>query len=167
MGITEIKTERLVLKKPGLRDKQLIIDQIGDWEVAKWLSRVPYPYTEKDADEWIRTISREDLTFNIFYNGALVGGIELTPHEDNSHELGFWLGRRHWGQGFATEACLGLLDYAAEQLDIRNFKSSYMTGNNDSARVLAKLGFKTTGGGEMYCQSRKETLPCIYLMLKN
>ena len=49
----EIKTERLVLKKPEHKDKQSIISQIGDWEVAKWLSSVHYPYTENDADDWL------------------------------------------------------------------------------------------------------------------
>ena len=78
----EIKTERLVLKKPDYKDKQVLISQIGDWEVSKWLSRVPYPYTQNDADEWIRTISREELAFNIFENDSLVGGIELTPLEE-------------------------------------------------------------------------------------
>lgn len=161
----ELKTERLVLKKPGRKDRQSIISQIGDWEVSKWLSRVPYPYTEDDADEWIRTISRKELTFNIFQNDSLVGGIELTPHEDNCYELGFWLGRRHWGQGFATEAGEGLLRYAVEGLGIGNFKSSYMKGNDASARVLAKLGFMKSGEGEIYCLSRKETLPCVNLVL--
>ena len=160
----QIRTERLILKKPGRRDKQLIIDQIGDWEVAKWLTRVPHPYTDKDADEWIQTISREELTFNTFNNGSLVGGIELTPHENNSYELGYWLGRQHWGQGFATEACKGLLHYAAETLGIRNFKSSYMKGNDVSARVLAKLGFTKSGEGEIYCLSRRETIPCVKLV---
>ena len=162
----EIKTERLVLKKPDHKDKQVLISQIGDWEVSKWLSRVPYPYTENDADEWIRTISREELTFNIFENDSLVGGIELTPHDD-CYELGFWLGRQNWGHGFATEAGQGLLRYATGELDLNNFVSSYMRGNDASANVLRKLGFKKTGEGEIYCLSRKETLPCIYLVLTN
>ena len=163
----EIKTGRLVLKKPSRKDKQLLIDQIGDLEVSKWLSQVPYPYTEDDADDWINTIGRQELTFNIFENDSVVGGIGLTPHEDDYYELGFWLGRQHWGQGFATEAGKGLLHYAAEELKIKKFKSSFMKGNDASARVLAKLGFKKTGEGEIYCLSRKETLPCIYLVLTN
>ena len=165
--MTEIRTERLVLKKPRHNDKQLIVSQIGDWEVAKWLSTVPHPYTENDADEWIRTYSRKELTFNIFESDSLVGGVGLTHHEDDYYELGYWLGRGHWGQGFATEACRGLLHYAIDEISRRNFKSSYMKGNDDSAKVLKKLGFKITGEGEIYCLSRKETLPCIKLVLTN
>ena len=163
--MTDIRTKSLVLKKPQHKDKQLIVSQIGEWEVSKWLSRVPYPYTKNDADEWIRTISRKELTFSIFENDSLVGGIELTSHEDNCYELGFWLGRQHWGQGFATEACKGLLRYAREELALKNIVSSYMKGNGASANVLRKLGFKKTGEGEIYCLSRKETLPCVNLVL--
>ena len=165
--MTEIKTERLVLKKPRHKDKQSIVSQIGDWEVVKWLSEVPYPYTEDDADDWISTLSRQELTFNIYRSDTLIGGIRLTHDDDDSHELGYWLGRVHWGQGFATEACKGLLHYAAEELNIRNVKSSHMTRNDASARVLDKLGFRKSGDGEMYCLSRKVTLPCIYLVLTN
>ena len=164
--MTEIRTKRLVLKKPRYRDKQSIVSQIGDWEVVKWLSQVPYPYTEADADDWINSLSRQELTFNIFESDGLLGGIRLAHDDDDDYyDLGYWLGRGHWGQGFATEACRGLLHYAVEELDIRNFKSSYMTGNDDSARVLSKLGFKITGEGEVYCLSRKATLPCINLEL--
>ena len=55
--MNQIKTKRLVLKKPTKKtNKKLIVSQIGDWEVAKWLSGVPYPYTEKKAEEWLHNI---------------------------------------------------------------------------------------------------------------
>ena len=161
----EIITERLILKKPRPGDKQFIVSQIGDWEVVQWLSEVPWPYTEDDADDWINILSRQELAFNIYLSDSLIGGIRLTHDDDDYHELGYWLGREHWGQGFATEACKGLLHYAAEELNIRNVKSNYMTGNDNSARVLEKLGFRKTGEGETYCLSRKASLPCVTLVL--
>ncbi|MXX05749.1 MAG: GNAT family N-acetyltransferase [Gammaproteobacteria bacterium] len=163
--MTQIETKRLVLKKPGEKDKQSLIAQIGDWEVAKWLSRVPHPYTEKDADEWIQTLSRKELSFCIFDNDILIGGIGLAPQKDGSNQLGFWLGRRHWGRGFTTEAGKGLLRYAVEELRIGNIAASYMKGNDASARVLEKLGFTESGEGETYSLSRKETRPHIDLVL--
>ena len=129
------------------------------------MSEVPYPYTDGDADDWINSLSKQELTFNIFQSDSLIGGIRLTHEDDDYYELGFWLGREHWGQGFATEACKGLLNYADEELGVRNFKSSHMIGNDGSAKVLVKLGFRKAGEGEIYCLSRKETLPCIKLVL--
>ncbi len=160
-----IETERLVLRKPGEGDKQSLIAQIGDWEVAQWLSRVPYPYTENDADSWIRTLSGKELSFCIFENDALIGGVGLSPQEDGGHQLGYWLGRRHWGRGFATEAGRGLLRYAVEDLGIGNITSSYMKGNDASARVLEKLGFIESGEGETYSLSLEETRPHINMVL--
>ncbi len=99
----EIKTDKLVLKKPQHKDKPLLVSQIGDWEVAKWLSRVPHPYSADDAELWLKKVSQEELSFNIFKNDSLIGGVGLTQEEDGFYELGFWLGREHWGQGFAIE----------------------------------------------------------------
>ena len=79
----EIKAERLVLKKPEHKDKQSIISQIGNWEVAKRLSSVHYPYTDNDADEWIRTLRWIELTFNIFNHDSLVDGVGLTHQQDD------------------------------------------------------------------------------------
>jgi len=56
--MNQIKTKRLVLKKPTKKiNKKLIVSKIGDWEVAKWLSDVPYPYTEQKAEEWLNNIN--------------------------------------------------------------------------------------------------------------
>jgi RimJ/RimL family protein N-acetyltransferase len=167
MGMTEIETGRLVLGKPGRRDKQALVSGIGDWEVAKWLSRVPHPYTEEDADDWLRQVGQEDLSFNIFLDSKLVGGVGLTQDSDGRHELGYWLGRRHWGKGFATEASQGLIDYALSNHKLENIKASYMQGNEGSEKVLRKLGFNVIGKGEIYSLSRRESVPCVKLILRN
>ena len=100
--MNQIKTKRLVLKKPTIKtNKKLIISQIGDWEVAKWLSGVPYPYTEQKAEEWLNNINDDDLLFSIFRNNSLIGGVGLSLEEDNDLDLGFWIGRGHWGKGLS------------------------------------------------------------------
>ena len=48
--MTTIKTSRLIIKKPGISDKQALITHLNNWEIVKWLSRVPSPYLIKDAD---------------------------------------------------------------------------------------------------------------------
>ena len=111
--MNQIKTKRLVLKKPTKKiNKKLIVSQIGDWEVAKWLSDVPYPYTEQKAEEWLNNINYDDLLFSIFRNNSLIGGVGLSLEEDDDLDLGFWIGRDHWGKGYATEAAMGLIQYA-------------------------------------------------------
>ena len=153
----EVKTERLVLKNITERDKVDLVSLIGDWEVSKWLSRVPYPYSEKHAEEWISMVSKSPWNLNIFDSGRLCGGVGLTNLEDPwQFELGYWVGRNSWGKGIATEAAKGLIEATLESREGISIVASYMQGNADSTNVLDKLGFKERGSGQTYCISRQE-----------
>ena len=137
--MNQIKTKRLVLKKPTKKiNKKLIVSQIGDWEVAKWLSDVPYPYTEQKAEEWLNNINYDDLLFSIFRNNSLIGGVGLSLEEDNDLDLGFWIGRDHWGKGYATEAAMGLIQYVKKEFNFKQIKACYIKGNTGSSNVLMK-----------------------------
>ena len=162
----EIRTERLVLKKLKQNDIQSLVFEIGEWEVAKWLSRVPYPYTENDAEDWLGIVIQQELSLNIFECNVLVGGIGLEIDDDGYYEFGYWLGRQHWGKGYATEAAKGFLNYVAKELNLKNIMATHIKGNDASAKVLKKLGFRAKGIGEIYCLARKETVPCLKLVLE-
>lgn len=165
--MNQIKTKRLVLKKPTKKiNKKSIVSKIGDWEVAKWLSGVPYPYTEKKAEEWLNNINYDDLLFSIFRNNSLIGGVGLSLEEDNDLDLGFWIGRDQWGKGYATEAAMGLIQYAKKEFNFKQIKACYIKGNTGSSNVLRKLGFEEIGKCEEYFLSRKKTMPCTKLLLK-
>jgi RimJ/RimL family protein N-acetyltransferase len=164
--MNQIKTKRLVLKKPVKTiNKKLIASQIGDWQVAKWLSDVPYPYTEQNAEEWLNNINHDDLTFSIFMNDSLIGGVGVSLEEDNKLDLGYWVGREYWGNGYATEAVMGLIKYVKEETSFKQITACYIIGNNTSANVLRKLGFEEVGECEEYFLSRKKTMSCIDLLL--
>ena len=72
-----IKTPRLIIKKPGISDSKKLVKHLNNWEVVKWLSRVPFPYLLKDADWWINIYSKEknNLEYNIYLDDELIGGI--------------------------------------------------------------------------------------------
>lgn len=159
--MTRIITARLKLRKLRQPDLPALVRQINDWEVARWLSRVPYPYTMQDAESWLEISESQPLNLNIFLDDLLIGGVGLTARDDGFYELGFWLGRHYWGQGYATEAAAALLDYARTGLALDKLKASYMTGNDASANVLDKLGFARTGTLEMPCESRGGSVTCV------
>ena len=133
-----IETERLVLKKLVEADKERLVSLIGDFRVSKTLSNVPYPYTFDDADEWLKIVDNEEFNLNIFLNDDLIGGVGLTPTEDDFYELGYWLGVEYWEQGYATESVRGLINYAKSNTPCEKFKANVYKENIASAKVLEK-----------------------------
>jgi RimJ/RimL family protein N-acetyltransferase len=55
-------------------------------------------------------------------------------------EIGWRLGRAHWGQGLATEAAQAVVAHARAELGLRRLVSIHVVGNEASARVMVKLG---------------------------
>lgn len=159
-------TPRLVIKKPEITDKQSLIDSLNNWEVVKWLVKVPYPYTSKDADNWITNLSKNDYVFNIFLDRKLIGGIGLERENKNSaYVLGYWLAQDHWGRGYATEACKGIFTYATQNLKITKIKAAYLINNYKSAKILKNFGFQEIGRSSKYSSSRNEKVKDIELEL--
>ena len=161
VGMMEIQTERLTIKKLRIADKARLIDLIGDFRVSETLSNVPYPYTDEDAEYWLNSVKISEFQLSIFQNNVLVGGIGLTPEGGDSCELGYWLGFEYWGQGYATEACNALLDYSKVNTSFKNFRANVYKGNVASSKVLEKIGFRKTGDGKVFSSSKKENFPCI------
>jgi RimJ/RimL family protein N-acetyltransferase len=58
--------------------------------------------------------------------------------------MGYWIARPFWGRGYATEACLALVDIA-RTLGLPSVEGSHFLDNPASARVLEKLGFEPLG----------------------
>ena len=157
----KIETERLVLKKLVDADKERLVSLIGDFRVSKTLSNVPYPYTLDDADEWLKIVDNEEFNLNIFLNDDLIGGIGLTPAEDDFYELGYWLGVEYWGQGYATESVMELLNYAKSNTPCEKLKANAFKENVASAKVLEKNGFKRVEDREVFSISRQENVPSV------
>ena len=165
-NLFKIKTQRLVLKRPDKTiNKSVFASLVGDWDIAKWLSDVPYPYTEKHAEKFIKRSSPDDLRFSIFYDEILVGGVGVSFEEHNQLDLGYWVAKDYWGNGFATEASEGLIDYVKNETEFKAITACYVKGNNASPKVLKKLGFIEIGECEEYFLSRKETVSCVDLIL--
>lgn len=140
------RSERLLLRPPWPEDWKQVLGGIADEGVVRNLARAPWPYEPQDARDFVQLpiapmyprflIARAD-------NAQLVGCIGIDPHEGDV-ELGYWIGRQHWGQGYATEAGRAVLD-VAQMLGHRRIVASHFLDNPASGRVLRKLGFVPTG----------------------
>lgn len=111
---------------------------------------IPYPYTEKDAEEFIKLCSKEDpiITFAIDFSDKLVGCIGLIPQKDIyrlNAEIGYWIGEPYWGLGIATQAVRLTVDYGFNKLNLIRIYTGVFDYNIASQRVLEKAGFKKEG----------------------
>lgn len=142
-----------VLRPYRKGDAQSLQEHINDREIAKNTLRIPYPYTIKDARSWIATCLKGNkqkkptsVNFALTVDDKVVGGIGLDAiHERHKAELGYWLGRKYWGQGMMTVAVRLMVDYGFQQLKLARIYAHVFPFNKASARVLEKAGFSYEG----------------------
>ena len=109
-------------------------------------ARIPVPCTEAEARTWIEGASAAPAhTFAIVRrsDGAFLGAVGFVLFPEAAG-LGYWVGRRFWGQGYATEAASLAVNHA-RALGATRLEAETFPENAASARVLAKLGFHTIG----------------------
>ena len=166
--MTSIQTPRLIIKKPKISDKKILIKHLSNWEVIKWLKRIPFPYLLEDADWWINIHTKEknNLEYNIYLNDELIGGIGFKISEDSKdYIIGYWLAHEKWGRGYMTESCKHFLDHMIKNLQIKKIKASYFEDNKASAMLLKKFDFKIVGNSKHFSFTRNKKISHIDLEL--
>ena len=161
MSKETIHTERLILRLPSLDDTTNMVQALNDWEVCRWLSRVPYPYQKVDAVEFIKVCRVDQLNgtafrFVIEYENQLSGFIGLEKKTESCFELGYWITRAKWGKGIAGEAILSISKFAAEEVGATRIVASCNRANHRSENVLLRTGFTRKGLGQQYSISLDE-----------
>ncbi len=130
-----------------LDDVEALSEAANDPDVVRYMNqRFPSPYTRADADTWLRLQLDEPDVRNwaIEVDGAVAGGIGLTPgvfERAGSVMIGYWVGKRFWGRGIATDALRTLTAYTLATLRPRRLWANVMAANAASARVLEHAGY--------------------------
>ena len=172
MLMKEIRTERLLIKTPEIDDKFELTQLINDKDVIKWLSEIPFPYTLNHAEEFIersreRVLKQESYNFMIFQDKKMIGGVGLSGFNNKSCQVGYWLGKKYWGNGFATEALKSILDFGFDQLNLEKIYAAYKIGNEGSIRVLNKSGFEYSRKKYEYDSVLNEEVFLTEMILRN
>ena len=91
-------------------------------------------------------ILREEIGVarTIEVEGRVAGNIVSWEH-DGERDVGYWIGREHWGKGVATAALTAFL----MELDTRPLHAHVAAHNTGSIRVLEKCGFERSGDERM------------------
>ncbi len=153
MAQLPLETARLVLRTYGQADAPHIVALLDDPVMADFLMVTPQPFVAFDARQLVKAAWRRlatgrgfDLMIVAKDGGTPIGGVGVGLHDEGARaELGFWVGRNHWGRGYATEAAARLIDFARDSLGVSRITATAAEGNAASRRVLAKLGFVETG----------------------
>lgn len=161
---TVIATSRLVLRpfRPG--DAPAVARLAGDRDVASTTASIPHPYPASLAAEWIashpaRLSAGTEVIFAITLkkiriarkadtalDGRLIGAIGLIiDRSGRKAEMGYWIGKPHWGKGYATEAARAAIAFGFETLSLNRIYAHHMTRNPASGRVLEKSGMTLEG----------------------
>ena len=110
-----------MLRRPTLADVKAIATLANDRRIAENTRRLPHPYSQDHAVEFVRAIAAEarETVFLIESNFEPVGVVGVDWREPDAPRLGYWLGVDAWGQGFATEAARAVIDYTFEEFEDR------------------------------------------------
>lgn len=152
MEKVRLETARLLLRPLEPGDIEAIAAAAGEWEVARYTTSIPHPYSRSNAAAWVDSAARAwaDGRAYIFALTArpgekFLGAIALYNDAPGEAMLGFWLGRAEWGRGLMTEAGEAVLAFAFETLAIDRVLASALPENKASIRVLEKLGMDYLG----------------------
>jgi RimJ/RimL family protein N-acetyltransferase len=143
-----LETERLVLRAPQLEDAKTIAKLANDRRIAENTARIPHPYGLADAKQFIAKAAEanEEVVFAVTLDGAVIGACGVGKIDGVTPEVGYWLGVRYWGKGYATEALRAVIDFAFEEFDYEALHASARVTNPASRRVLEKCGFQRARG---------------------
>ena len=109
---------------------------LRDWQVVRWLSRVPSPYGLDDALDFIRAARPDEMAIRI--DDRFVGMVRA------SRDFGIWLAPVHQRRGIAQRAAVLALSRVFAQ-GAAQVVARHIEGNHRSAALLGRLGFRDTG----------------------
>jgi ribosomal-protein-alanine N-acetyltransferase len=147
---TELHTERLLLRPFCAGDVADALAYRNDPEFARFLPHVPQPFTWGDAEAFVaRNVAESWETSSVFavvLGGTVIGTVNFeVDRARRAAMLGYALGRRWWGCGFATEAARGGMAWAVGAYGLRRVWASTDVRTVPSRRVMEKLGMRCEG----------------------
>jgi len=147
------ETARFILREILPTDVDGLFELDSDAEVHKFLGNEPVKSKEQIVAV-IDFIRQQYVDFGIGRwaivdkrTGNFVGwtGLKFVTEETNKHtnyyDLGYRLIKKYWGKGIATETAKSVIDYGFTNLNIDNIFAIVHPENNNSKKVLDKLGF--------------------------
>lgn len=172
-----VATPRLLLRAFRHEDVPDFVPLVGDWEVARWLARVPHPYTVADGHDWVELAARNhaDRAALAFLavrtaDGVPVGSVglqldRLQPDLDrpDSAEIGYWVGTPYHRAGYGLEMVTAMLEVGFGPLGLSRIWAATDPDNLPSQALLRKAGLRQRGERrqDFPARGRSMSAPCF------
>ena len=161
----KLKTKRLVLREYEMKDAKSLAEHINHLKISRYMEKVPYPYTLKDAQWFLNKSVKEaraaprkeyDLCINLKGSNEVIGAIGIMDVDRfaGTATFGYWLNYKYWRKGYMTEAVKCALDFAFKRLKLRRIDVDVYTRNDASNALARKLEFKLEGVRRKYKRVR-------------
>ncbi len=150
--LTEIQSDRFILRRPTLSDVDGICEAVLESyaELAPWMPWCHKDYSRDDAVSRIAVVEEtwekgSEYSYMIFDPGnpeKVLGSVGLPQiyRDQRRAELGYWVRTSSTGQGFATAVARETARHAFEVFRLERIEILVSVGNEASRRVAEKTG---------------------------
>ena len=146
-----IETDRLILRPWREDDAEALFRYASDPDIGPIAGWPPHTSVENSL-EIIRTVFSAPETYAVVLKDTdepvgscgimFSNSLHSAEMQLNEAEIGYWIGKPHWGQGLIPEAVEALLSRCFNDLYLDAVWCGYYDGNIKSKRVCEKSGFK-------------------------
>jgi [ribosomal protein S5]-alanine N-acetyltransferase len=146
-------TKRLLFRRHVIADMEAFCAMEQDAEVRKFVGG--YPRQRDDAERRFMNTLQPHLNDRLAMWATIlkdenkyIGRCGVYQHFNNKNEpvkdegaLAYYIARKYWGNGYATEAGKAFVDFGFDELKLKRIVTSIQAGNEASVSVIKKLGF--------------------------
>lgn len=141
-----IETDRLTLRNFTPEDWRDLLEVAINYQASEYAQ---YDYKWPTDEEGVRGMANWFSEGERFVavclkdTGKLIGMISVNPNQEGiEYGLGYVFHTDYQRQGYATEACQAMIDYAFSSLNARRMTTGTAAANTPSCHLLQKLGFQ-------------------------
>jgi RimJ/RimL family protein N-acetyltransferase len=175
-GTCAIRTERLLLRPLRPEDAGPLFALFNNWNVVRFLSSPPWPYTLADAEWFVSEViahspELDEDALAITQDGHFIGVIGVRLREasvlqrGSGPNIGYWIGEPFWGRGLMSESVRAFVQHIFKLTDADAIFSGAFTENAASLRVQEKTGFVRDGDTTLFSRPRGGSFPHVNTVL--